>query len=453
MDAKRTSRRDFLRISALTAAGASLAACAAPAQPAPQQQAEAPKATEAPKPAEPTAAPAAPSETSLVIWTFGSFFTDFYNKIFPKYKELAPNVTIKVEEMQGGQEFDNLLAAFAAGTGAPDIPDIEQGSMSRFFKGDIGLIDLTDMIKPHQDDYVMARLDPYAYQGKAYGIDHCLCPVVLFYRWDLFEQAGVPVPVATWDDFKTQGEKLKAAGTAAISLEDRGWGSFHMLCMQKGTGGFFTPDGQPNFNSPTHVEVLQWYADLLKSGVGITSPTGDTIYAALGEGKIASQIGADWYGGFLKNNIKDVGKGKWKAVPMPAWKAGEPRTAANGGTGYTITKQSKAPEEAWKFIEWAMFDKDNKYLEYQVNGLLPPIKSHLSDPRYLTPDEWFSGQALGELYLEMAKEQPRHYRSPYFTEAVTLIGDAVYAVVGEGKAPQEALDAAMTELKRQMEVG
>ena len=450
MDRKKLSRRDFLRMGALTTAGAALVACAPP--PAAQPQPAPAKATEAPKPAEakPTAAPAAPQPVSLTIWTFGSFFTDFYKKIFPKYKELAPSVDLKVEEIQGAQMWDNLTAAFSAGKGAPDIADIEQGAMSRFFKGNISLLDLGDSMKTHTGDYVMARCDPYSYKGKIYGVDHCLCPVVMFYRWDLFEKAGITMPIATWQDFKTATVKLKDQGVAAISFADRGWADYHMLLTQGGTGGFFDEKGEPIFDSPVHVDTLKWYVDMIKNGLAIPTPAGAAAYAALGEGKIASQIGADWYGGFLKNNIKDQGKGKWKAVPMPAWKTGGSRTSANGGTGYTITKQSKAPQEAWKFIEWALFDKDNKYLEYQINGLLPPIKSMLSDPRYLTPDEWFSGQKLGELYLEMAKEQPRHNRSPYFTEATTLINDAVFGAASEGKPAEVVLNNAMKELRKQM---
>ena len=69
--------------------------------------------------------------------------------------------------------------AFVAGVGAPDIVDVEQGVISRFLKGEPGLIPLNDLIAPHEDDYIMAKTDSYAHQGTIYGIDHCLCPVVL----------------------------------------------------------------------------------------------------------------------------------------------------------------------------------------------------------------------------------------------------------------------------------
>ena len=81
------------------------------------------------------------------------------------------------------------------------------------------------------------------------------------------------------------------------------------------------------------------------------------------EGKIAAVIGADWYAGSLKNELAE-GAGNWRAAPLPAFEEGGARTSTHGGTAYTITTQSEHPEEAWAFIEFALFNEDNKILEY-----------------------------------------------------------------------------------------
>ena len=117
------------------------------------------------------------------------------------YKEIAPHVTIVVEEIPYGQLYDNLQGAFVAGVGAPDIADVEQGVISRFLKGEPGLVPLNDLIAPYEDDYIMAKTALYAHQGTIYGIDHCLCPVVLYYQHEIFAEAGIEMPIATWDEF------------------------------------------------------------------------------------------------------------------------------------------------------------------------------------------------------------------------------------------------------------
>ncbi len=437
------SRRDFLQRASFLALGASAASALAACQPAATVSGDAAAGDAAPM----------PEPVELSIWTFGSFFTDFYEAIFPAYKEIAPDVTVEVQEIPGGQMFDNLVASFAAGTGAPDIADIEQGAMSRFFKGEIGLIDLTDLVAPYIDDYVMARTDPYAYLGRIFGIDHCLCPVVLYYRHDLYAEAGIEMPVATWQEFVEAAQGFEGSEAAAMSLSERSWGDYWMLLTQRGTGGIFNADGEVIIDQPEAIDTLSFYVDQLTSGTFAVTPDGPAGYAALAEGKIAGRIGADWFGGFIKLNVGDPGHGLWMAAPLPAWEEGGARTTAHGGTGYTITKQSEAPDAAWAFIEFALFDKDNKYIEYGVNNLIPPILSMLDDERYLAPDPWYSDQSIGALYRDLGGEIPRHNRHPFFSEAVNLLGTAVTQAVDGDLSPSQALDEMAQDLRETIDKG
>ena len=394
----------------------------------------------------------AQEDVTLTIWTFGSFFTDFYEGIKPAYKEIAPHVEIVVEEIQGGQLFDNLQGAFVAGVGAPDIADIEQGSISRFLKGVPGLVELNDLIAPYEDDYIMAKTGLYASQGAIYGIDHCLCPVVLYYRHDIFADAGIDMPVATWDEFVEASSALTDQGIAALVLSDRSWGDYYILLLQSGSPGFFDADGNVIVDSPENIAVLEWYLGLLESGVAISTESSQTTYGLMAEGQIAAALGADWYGGFIKNNVADT-SGLWRAAPLPAFEEGGSRTSTHGGTAYTITNQSEHPEEAWKFIEFALFNEENKIFEWEVNNLIPPVLSHLDNEALLQPDAFFDNQSLGALYMELAPEVPFQARGPWFNEASTLVGNAVFQAVSGEKTAEQALKDAADELRRQIDFG
>ena len=394
----------------------------------------------------------AQEDVTLTIWTFGSFFTDFYEGIEADYKEIAPHVTIVVEEIPGGQLFDNLQGAFVAGVGAPDIADIEQGSISRFLKGVPGLVELNDLIAPYEDDYIMAKTGLYASQGAIYGIDHCLCPVVLYYRHDIFADAGIDMPVATWDEFVEASSVLTDQGIAALVLSDRSWGDYYILLLQSGSPGFFDADGNVIVDSPENIAVLEWYLGLLESGVAISTESSQTTYGLMAEGQIAAALGADWYGGFIKNNVADT-SGLWRAAPLPAFEEGGSRTSTHGGTAYTITNQSEHPEEAWKFIEFALFNEENKIFEWEVNNLIPPVLSHLDNEALLQPDAFFDNQSLGALYMELAPEVPFQARGPWFNEASTLVGNAVFQAVSGEKTAEQALKDAADELRRQIDFG
>ena len=394
----------------------------------------------------------AQEDVTLTIWTFGSFFTDFYEGIKPAYKEIAPHVSIVVEEIPGGQLFDNLQGSFVAGVGAPDIADIEQGSISRFLKGVPGLVPLNDLIAPYENDYIMAKTGLYAHQGAIYGIDHCLCPVVLYYRHDIFAEAGIEMPVATWDEFVEASAALTDQGIAPLVLSDRSWGDYYILLLQSGSPGFFDADGNVIVDSPESIAVLEWYIGLLESGVAVATENSQTTYGLMAEGKIAAAIGADWYGGFIKNNVADTA-GLWRAAPIPAFEEGGSRTSTHGGTAYTITTQSEHPEEAWKFIEFALFNEDNKIFEWEVNNLIPPVLSHLSNEALLQPDAFFDNQSLGELFLELAPEVPFQARGPWFNEASTLVANAVFEAADGQKSAEQALKDAAEELRRQIDFG
>ena len=394
----------------------------------------------------------AQDDVTLTIWTFGSFFTDFYDGIEADYKEIAPHVSIVVEEIPYGQLYDNLQGAFVAGVGAPDIVDVEQGVISRFLKGEPGLVDLNDLIAPYADDYIMAKTDLYAYGGATYGIDHCLCPVVMYYRHDIFAEVGIEMPVATWDEFVEASAALTDQGIAALVLSDRSWGDYYMLLLQSGSPGFFDANGNVIVDSPESIAVLEWYIGLLESGVAVATENSQTTYGLMAEGKIAAAIGADWYGGFIKNNVADTA-GLWRAAPIPAFEEGGSRTSTHGGTAYTITTQSEHKEEAWKYIEFALFNEDNKIFEFEVNNLLPPVLSMLDNEALLGPDPYFDNQSLGELFLELAPEVPHQSRGPYFNEASTLVSSAVFQAVSGEKTAEQALKDAAEELRRQIDFG
>ena len=139
--------------------------------------------------------------------------------------------------------------------------------------------------------------------------------------------------------------------------------------------------------------------------------------------------------------------------PLPAFEEGGARTSTHGGTAYAITQQSENKDEAWAFIEFALFDEDNKIFEFEVNNLLPPVLSHLDSEALLGPDPYFDSQSLGELFLELAPEVPHQTRGPWFNEASTLVGNAIFQAATGEKSAEQALRDAAEELRRTIDFG
>jgi ABC-type glycerol-3-phosphate transport system substrate-binding protein len=412
------TRRAFLKAAGLTAGASVLAACApvAPASaPAAAPAAPAAQATEAPK-----AAAAAPAAVKLELWTFVNTHARWFRSMAEDYKkDKNPNFDLNVSEIAFNDLADKLQVALqAGGVGAPDLVDIEQGRFGGYLRGtgDPGLVDLTGMLKEggYMDKLVAAREGLYTYKGKTYGIEHALCPVVLYYRGDVFEKAGIDVSkLTTWDEWIQAVKPLTSADVAAITFPG------HEVLLRQRDADYFDAEGKVALDSDLSIQTMQFILDMRdKDKVAQQDPSGnggDAWWAALKEGKFLSVVGADWYAGFLKDNVPDL-KGKWKAMPVPAFTKDGRHTSCSGGTGNCIVKYSKHIDEAWNFQQYSMLSVEGNVRRFELTNLFPPFIPAMTDKRLHTADEYFMGQDLGQLFADMGPNVPTQYQSPYRAE-------------------------------------
>jgi ABC-type glycerol-3-phosphate transport system substrate-binding protein len=118
MNTKNLSRREFLRVSALTAAGLVAAQCGAPATPAP------PAATEAPKPAAteaPTTAPPAAKEVTIDVVTDLPEYEAQFRQIYDVFMEENPGVTVTL-----ATHSEDGIPAFQAKIAGGYLPAMER---------------------------------------------------------------------------------------------------------------------------------------------------------------------------------------------------------------------------------------------------------------------------------------------------------------------------------------
>ena len=116
------------------------------------------------------------------------------------------------------------------------------------------------------------------------------------------------------------------------------------------------------------IEVLGWMQKQMESRVGMV-PERASIFdplffnSAIQYGEVLTVVGADWYGLDMLQQFTPDLKGKWGAMPLPAWKlpAGRlsRRTSTFAGQGLLINKASKQQDAAWKFIEFVITDKES----------------------------------------------------------------------------------------------
>jgi arabinosaccharide transport system substrate-binding protein len=278
-------------------------------------------------------------------------------------------------------------------------------------------------------------LHPTPNKGRIFGLPNDVHPVMLAYRRDLMEQAGVDVSkIETWDDFVAAGKKTTVPGRRfMIEMSDTGRDMIEVCLFQRG-GGYFDAQGNCIFDNEIGVQTMLWYVPLVAKNSktriagSLSSSYGAIITQAMEDGYFVCLMAPDWRTKFIENDIPRIG-GKMALMPLPAIKPGGRRTSTWGGTMIGITKKCKNPELAWKFAKYLNLNPDDLAARFAETNMLPPLKDAWNDPVFDTPRPYWSNQPLGRLYADLAPDVPPQYTSPFIVTAKGKLSEALVASV------------------------
>jgi len=231
---------------------------------------------------------------------------------------------------------------------------------------------------------------------------------------------------------------------------------FGILLRQRGSD-LFGKDGSVYPDREAAIEVLGWMRKQMESGVGMV-PERASIFdplffnSAVQFGEVLTVVGADWYGLDMLQQFTPDLKGKWGAMPLPAWKLPNGklsrRTSTFAGQGLMINKGSKQPDAAWKFIEFVISNKESNARRFLDGNSFPAYTPAWKDERLLQPNEFFSNQKFGELLVKLSPEVPEVVGHPNRAKAIFLFQETFFnsLIYGELK-PAEVVDKMKTMLE------
>lgn len=351
--------------------------------------------------------------SEVTFWTFQDLHLAFYEKMADLWNQQNPNRQIKFvgEVLPYEDMHTKLLVSLQAGTGAPDIVDIEIAKYPNYLKGNIQLAPLNDVIDPVRDKFVTARLDTYSKDGRNYGLPFHVGASVIYYNMEILDKAGVdPYQIKTWDDFMAAGKIVKArTGKPMTTVEVTEQWSYWPLVAQQGSD-FLDKDGNVILDNPTNVKTLQFLKDLLNSGVATAAPGGfhhaEEYYGFMNDGGAASIWMPMWYMGRFTDFMPDLEK-KILILPMPSFTAGGARSAGMGGTGTSVTLQAKDLTLAKDFLMFAKGSEEGNLLIWTDLGFDPPRWDVWDDPVMKKPNkytEYFLNDDIFGMLLEIKDE-------------------------------------------------
>jgi arabinosaccharide transport system substrate-binding protein len=364
-----------------------------------------------------------------------------------------------------------MLSSFYTGTPSADLIEVERKIAGNAFKGPlerVGFVDLTDRLKREGllNEINAPSFGPWTSRGRIFGLPHDVHPVMLGYRADLVDAAGIDVSqIETWDDFirllKPLQKDLDGDGTLdrfLINMWPNNADHLEVLILQAG-GAFFDDQDRCVIASDINAEVLAtvaWWCvgpDPVAADAPNFSLAGNQKKA---DGYVVSSLFPDWMCDIWRNEIPSL-SGKLKMMPIPAWRKGGLRTSVWGGTMIGIPRAAvDGPtgeedfERLWAFAKHLYLSKELAGALWRSGSIITPVRAHWSDPVYDEPQAYFSGQATGRMYIEQAPFIPARSSSPYNTIAMqrtqTALEDLAKEVARDKTMSREAVQARAKEL-------
>lgn len=386
---------------------------------------------------------------TLNFWTFGA---TNYEDLAKEYEKENPNVKIKVRAAETAEHHDALFTALSAGSGAPDITMLEIDQLDRFKAAQDRFENLYDLgAKDIEDEYLDWKWKTGENESGDFliGLPTDIGPKALYYRVDLFEEAGLP----------TDPDEVAALINSPAAFEEAG------LKVKEKTGKVFVDSIEMAFRAyldgaettflnskgeliveedGTAVKAAYDYAVKLNELgiVGKFELWSPEWANAVNKGEFAAELGAGWLKGWMEGNAQEA-VGKWRVVTLPS------EFSANwGGSFIAIPSETKNAAEAYKFSAW-LISPENQLKSFQDKGLFPSAKAVFDmDEFQNNKDEFFGGQATAPVFAKAAQDiNGVVYRGEKYFPIYSEVLNALKNVQNNGTDPEKEWEDAIKRSK------
>jgi multiple sugar transport system substrate-binding protein len=384
--------------------------------------------------------PQEPTTVTFASWVGESpqmkkFAEDFQNE--------HPNITIEFANVPAERATDKLLTQVAGGN-APDVAFMDQAAVEDFASRK-ALVNLdsyiagSEVIEP--DDYVEGFKAAAEYRGSMFGLPFDGETTGLFYRTDMFEQAGIDGPPETWQELEETAAKLtdeanKTYGWILFAPESQYY--WYPFLWQAG-GELLSQDGKEiAFDTPEAKKSAEFYVGLRKYSppdyFNSNSWDGRVAFAT---GKVAMYMAGSWFGGEMKVSFPKI-NGKWDVAPLPAGPEGRATTLA--GDALVVFDQSDNHDAAWLWIEYLSRPENMEKWTFgsKTSTLLPPRQSLLDDPDLGKFNPWLEGFADNMKYAVTSNVSQPKWPEVEWGPLNQSLGKAIYGEISAAEALEKA---------------
>jgi len=305
-------------------------------------------------------------------------------------------------------------------------------------------------------DIFQGKFKQYA-ATPVYGFPWAVGCQILFYRQDLFEEAGIARPPQTWKEFVAIALKLNnpperyGAFTHAGRQGDYITQDFFPIMWSFGGELWDSDAGKVEglLNSESNINALNFYRSWNTTHGIVPSESAnwgnEEVFNALAQDKVA--MGQFWatFGAFLENPETSRVVGKIAYAPVPGVRDQRTgtlrRVSMFGCQGTAITSFSTHKKEAWQYLKWLMSSGTQK-------ALLDDPQSAFVSAREDLAAYTASRNLRNKVVLQSLKYARDFWNSPDYAELLSIIQRELNLAFIGSKSAKASLDTAAAEIQR-----
>ncbi|MFB9327456.1 extracellular solute-binding protein [Paenibacillus aurantiacus] len=348
-----------------------------------------------------------------------------------EFEQNNPNIDVELQVAN----WDILDGIYTTMISNNQPPDLLNTNVYAHFAADGLLNDLNTIIS----DELRNKLYPELMQmdqlnGIQYALPYVASVRSLYYNKELFEQAGLSEPPATWDELREAARAITATGKAngfGVDLTDneiQAYLSYFFL----GAGGGWLKDGEWAINSKANVEGLTFLKQLYDEALTDPDPTvttRDEKQRVLGDGRLGMMISGTYFASVVPREFPNL---KWGSGPLPV-KSGEQPLAFGVHDVLVSFKTDHTNKEALStFIDF-LYNSESYGQMVAREGFVPVLKDVGSQLAASNPLMKSSLDALA-----VAKFYP--IQQPAWQAVMDKARKLGSAVLNNHVSPQAALD-------------
>ncbi|GGK04682.1 sugar ABC transporter substrate-binding protein [Luteimonas terricola] len=321
--------------------------------------------------------------TTIRFWAMGRE-AEIVATLLPDFQREHPQLRVELQAIPWTAAHEKLLTAYAADA----MPDLLQ--LGNTWIPEFAALDALEPLGARIDasatidagDYFPGIRDTNVVDDEVLGVPWYVDTRLLFYRKDILRDAGVAVPLRTWDEWASAMEAIQrhvGPGRYAILLPLNEFEPQLSLALQQPDPLLRDNGTRGNFQSDGFRETLAFYARMFEEGwAPVLSETQiSNVWDEFFRGFNAFYLSGPWNIREFRRRAPPGLADQWGTMPLPG--PDGPGAGIAGGTSLVLPRGGAHADAAWLLVEYLSRPEVQRRF-HALSGNLPPRRSTWEHP-------------------------------------------------------------------------